>query len=120
MRSIRTSQPSFSSHAATWRAAAGVLVGGGHLGVLASGLRRVEAASAVERGARDGAGGEPAEVVGRAEEDVEQATVLGVDPPGSLSAHVTFGIRTSRESAREDPDDGRERETQGGGPRARA
>ena len=58
------------------------LVGRDHLGVLGERRRRAEAALPGERRLRDRAGRQPAEVVRRAEQDVEQPAVLGVGPPG--------------------------------------
>ena len=69
-----------------------LLVDADHLGVLALRVLAAEAQPALERGARDGAGGEPVEVVGWAEQDVEQASILRVDSPCGLccasSLHV--------------------------------
>ncbi len=74
---------------------AGALVGGDHLGVLGGRGLGAEAAVALERRLRDRAGRQPAEVVGRAEEDVEQPPVLGVGAPGDVGGiHVVHSITT--------------------------
>ncbi len=64
-----------------------VLVDGDHLGVLLDGVLAAEHEIRGERGARDGAGGQPVEVVGGTEQDVEQAAILGVDAPVGLGRH---------------------------------
>jgi hypothetical protein len=63
-----------------------LLVHRDHLGVLADGVVVAEDEVGGERGARDRARGQPAEVVRGTDQDVEQAPILRVDPPGGLGA----------------------------------
>jgi hypothetical protein len=66
---------------------AGLLVDGDHLVVLGERLLSAEHEVRRQRGPRDRAGRQPAVVVGGAEQDVEQAAILGVDAPGSVGRH---------------------------------
>ncbi len=74
----------------------GLLVDAHHLGVLAQRVLAAERQAAGQRRARDRAGGQPVEVVGRTEQHVEEAAILRVDAPAGLRHPCHLSSNTAR------------------------